>query len=201
MSREKEIEALYRSGLSMAKIGRKFGVSGERVRQILRSCGVSSEQGGAILKRREKKSAMEKARRETTSRRFGCTIEQLRYLRTLDDDYHKTPIGQYLSQRSGARRRGIGWNLTLWEWWCIWRDSGLWCRRGRNSGEYVMSRYADKGPYEVGNVEIRLCNENNAQNRHNVGVVKSPWAVGAMNRWRNPLDELIAEDEEIGACA
>lgn len=40
--RNLQIELLYRSGKTLEKIGNEFGVSRERIRQILRKCGVES---------------------------------------------------------------------------------------------------------------------------------------------------------------
>lgn len=73
------------------------------------------------------------------------------------------PITAYTTQVSNARLRGIGWNLTFGEWWAIWTDSGHWDKRGRGHGRYVMSRHGDIGPYAVGNVAIKLANENTSE--------------------------------------
>jgi len=59
-------------------------------------------------------------------------------------------------QKSNAKRRGIAWQLTFEEWSKIWIDSGKWELRGRNSGQYHMSRPGDQGPYAVDNVRIIL---------------------------------------------
>lgn len=77
---------------------------------------------------------------------YGCTREQWR------------SIGQkarraFTHQKDHARRRGIGWELSLWEWWMIWQESGRWHERGRGEG-YVMCRKGDLGPYAVGNIYI-----------------------------------------------
>lgn len=63
-------------------------------------------------------------------------------------------------QKSGAKRRGIAWELTFSQWWSIWQESGHWEKRGRGAGTYVMCRNGDIGPYAVGNVFIALNAEN-----------------------------------------
>jgi hypothetical protein len=63
-------------------------------------------------------------------------------------------------QKSNAKRRGIAWQLTFEQWSQIWLDSGKWELRGRNSGQYCMSRYGDLGPYAVDNVRIVTVNIN-----------------------------------------
>lgn len=67
---------------------------------------------------------------------------------------------KYVQQRSKALDRGIPFNLTYEEWWDIWQKSGKWEQRGRKLGQYVMSRYNDKGAYEIGNVFIQLHSKN-----------------------------------------
>ena len=60
----------------------------------------------------------------------------------------------FQKQRSGAKARGIGFDLTLEEWWSIWGNSKRWKQRGRGVGKYCMGRFGDVGPYAVGNVKI-----------------------------------------------
>lgn len=71
-------------------------------------------------------------------------------------------VGAFNSQRRNARKRKIGWHLTLLEWWTIWQQSGKWEERGRGSG-YVMCRYGDLGPYALGNVFIGGARENTSE--------------------------------------
>lgn len=71
-----------------------------------------------------------------------------------------TPRRKFYAHRSNARRRGIQFYLTFDQWWEIWQKSGHWDQRGRLSNQYVMSRYGDSGPYEVGNVFIQQQSSN-----------------------------------------
>jgi hypothetical protein len=75
---------------------------------------------------------------------------------------------RYFEQKQNARRRNIPFELSFYEWYKIWMDSGKWDQRGKGAGKYVMSRNNDIGPYAVGNVYINLC-EDNAQ-QTNKGV-------------------------------
>ena len=100
--------------------------------------------------------------------RFRCTTEQWRTLRDLGIEMMRqgktksaTPLRAYSFHRYGARERQISFDLTLWQWWTIWRDSGHWDDRGPGRG-YVMCRYGDVGPYAVGNVFIGPGVENTA---------------------------------------
>lgn len=69
----------------------------------------------------------------------------------------------YATHKSQAKRRGIPFLLTLEEWCAIWRESGKWEQRGHKTGQYVMARFGDVGPYTVGNVRIITCNENGSE--------------------------------------
>jgi len=58
-------------------------------------------------------------------------------------------------QRNNAKRRGHVWKLTVLDFFRIWRFSGRWEQRGRQRGDYCMSRIGDMGAYEVNNVFIQ----------------------------------------------
>lgn len=66
----------------------------------------------------------------------------------------------YRDHRGHAKSRGIEFLLTFSEWLTIWEASGKLAERGRTSGKYCMARFGDKGPYAVGNVEIKTINKN-----------------------------------------
>lgn len=53
--------------------------------------------------------------------------------------------------------------LTFEEWYKIWIDSGHYEQRGIHKGCYCMSRKNDIGHYEIGNVDIKTCEENSSE--------------------------------------
>jgi hypothetical protein len=57
----------------------------------------------------------------------------------------------------------IQFNLTFEEWLSIWLESGQIENRGVKAGQYIMSRHGDLGPYEVGNVAIKLHSQNSSE--------------------------------------
>ena len=61
---------------------------------------------------------------------------------------------QFNTQRRQAKHRKIAWELTFEQWLKIWQDSGNLIGRGRKTGQYVMARNGDVGPYAVDNVKI-----------------------------------------------
>jgi hypothetical protein len=69
---------------------------------------------------------------------------------------------KYWAQKAHANERGIPFLLTLEQWCNIWEQSGKWEKRGKNRGQYCMSRYGDNGPYAIDNVFIQT-NKNNVR--------------------------------------
>lgn len=72
-------------------------------------------------------------------------------------------VDAFNRQKCSAGKRGIGWNMSLGEWWAIWRESGKWEQRGRGRGKYHMARNRDAGTYAPENVRIILCEDNLAE--------------------------------------
>jgi hypothetical protein len=94
---------------------------------------------------------------------------------------------RFRSHIRGAVQRGIPFLMTFEQWWSIWQQSGNWHERGRGNGKYVMARFADRGPYAVGNVKIILWEENNAEREfgyewvdEQVALLKKLWADGVL---------------------
>lgn len=97
-------------------------------------------------------------------REFGLTKSEYVRQRRLTGSYIKAFVGQ----RNNAKVRGIGWELSYFEWLQIWIDSGKFKMRGRGQGRYVMSRVGDLGPYKLGNVFIDEFSKNASFTRHKV---------------------------------
>lgn len=153
--------ALYTNGYTLNQIGEQFGMTRERVRQILsKRRGFNWQSGGAHFLA-EKNAARKAASMDAKCfKRWGCTYVQWQELvkigkemRRAGKSHSTTPTGGWCSQRSNSRKRGIPFELSLWQWWTIWQSSGKWEERGRGQG-YVMCRIGDEGPYAVGNVYI-----------------------------------------------
>ena len=69
----------------------------------------------------------------------------------------------YIKQRSGAKGRGVEFEISFEEWVEWWgEDFEL---RGFSKGGLQMCRYGDEGAYELGNIYKATGKENNAMTR------------------------------------
>lgn len=168
-----QMTALYRQGKTLHEVGEQFGVSRERVRQLLRRAGVPAVDGGVSLRARQTallraaslrdKSA---ARRQKIEALFGCSMDEIKRINgmafcwtSLYREKSKTPANAFVRQKQNAGKRGIAWDLTLPQWWDVWQQSGKWDQRGRGQG-YCMARVGDSGPYAVDNVYVCTIGQN-----------------------------------------
>lgn len=174
-NRASKMASMYRAGMTLQQIGDRYGISRERVRQIMtKHEGIRQVDGGqavkARLNRQRKKADIDHRYLE----KHGCTFQQYKALREIGRKMlaegcgnYQTPIYAFFSQRNNAIRRGIEFRLKLWQWWAIWQESGKWSERGKRRDGYVMSRFMDQGAYELGNVYIGTLSENSAVQPNN----------------------------------
>lgn len=88
----------------------------------------------------------------------------------------------YNKQRSGAKHRGIEFLLTFQEWCNFWGDDVD--RRGSGPDDLQMQRFADTGPYAIGNIRKGTPRENSA-------------TAGAMTRKRNSDEGARLREEAL----
>lgn len=147
--RSGRMASMYKQGRTLEQIGTEYGITRERVRQIIsKNHGLTGKHGGATKLAKDKRKQVYAARDARSMRRWGCPWSQYVILRDIG-----WPTRAYARQRINAANRGIGWELTLWQWWTIWQESGHWEERGRGR-QYHMCRKLDQGPYSVDNVYI-----------------------------------------------
>lgn len=155
--RAQQMAAMYRQGLTLAKIGAYFNLTRERVRQILSRMGVTRHDGGqrllAAAKLARKTGALEARIRQT----WGLDIATWRALRA------DGTIRRYEQQRQTSSARAIPFLLTFAEWFGVWEASGKYALCGKGKGHYCMSRIRDDGPYALGNVHIQTCVDNSKE--------------------------------------
>lgn len=156
-----KMAALYSSGKTLQEVGDCFGVSRERVRQVIRGkFGLDAYLDGRSKRSISKETKAAANREARLLAKYGCTKEQYTQMleigRRMTDGgvpFCRTPTGAWHSQRRTAMTRKIPWEISLWDWWMVWQASGKWEQRGRGRG-YMMCRKGDQGPYSLDNVYI-----------------------------------------------
>lgn len=153
--------AMFTAGQTLESVGALYGITRERVRQIIKKqAGIVGKDGGKA-KRGEARRERARLKKEAKCQaRWGCSVAEYKGLRAVErammdagKGYYQTPRGAFTTQRYNSKFRNIEWKLTLWQWWTVWCDSGKWEQRGRGRS-YMMCRFGDAGPYEMGNVYI-----------------------------------------------
>ena len=164
IARSARIVALYRTGQTLQEIGDGYGISRERVRQIVSKYGVTAREGGEHARMERRETAASAARKNNQERRcqrlYGCSFVEMIAICEAAKGVVQQPTKAFYKQRGTAINRGIDWKLTLKEWWGIWEASGHWEDRGRGVQKFAMCRYGDSGPYSCENVFIGLFTEN-----------------------------------------
>lgn len=176
--RTRQMAALYQSGKTLHEIGTQYGLTRERVRQLINKFhGLRATDGGKHKIGKDRRAVFEATRNAHSLKKWGCNFDQYILIRNL-----KRPTRAFSMQRRNAIQREIGWELNLWQWWSIWQQSGHWHDRGRGQG-YVMCRNGDIGPYSIGNVFIATARENSSIQARNqsglpIGVRKNKRCKG-----------------------
>lgn len=181
-ARTARMAELYRSGKTLEQIGVEYGVTRERVRQVLKPLGLSRKDGGVAVRYgerwrsetelRQRRVVEAQAKRDATVlRHFGCDYATARTLNNgAPFKQPGTRAEAFFRQKRSAGQRGIDWCMTFPEWCRVWDESGKVALRGRGRGRYCMSRKGDAGPYSVGNVRI-ITNEENIAESYQI----RPW--------------------------
>ncbi len=176
----KQLVEQYTNGKTMPELGKEHGISHERVRQLLAREGVTAKNtlGGRSLKALiNKRYAIdrEKSKEERCFNTYGCSYEEAKNINDgLNFSQKGTTTCKYYRQKRNAIVRGIGWDISLLDWWLIWDESGKWNARGQ--GGYVMARVGDTGSYNKDNVEIITAAQNSSDQ-----YIQKPWK----ERWPN----------------
>ena len=160
----------YKNGAVLQELGTQYGVTRERIRQILRKYNIASTEGGRDIKlflQCTTKAQLAKDKLEQKEQKcqklWGCSLEFNKIMGK--QHINGTPKNCFVRQRNKAKQRGISWELTLKQWWDIWQDSSHWHERGIGSGKYVMARECDLGPYSADNIKIITHNQNSKESR------------------------------------
>lgn len=196
LPRAEAMAAMYQGGKTLVEIGNFYGITRERVRQIIKKHhGLVGQHGGQHVKAIRSASMRLAAKDRDCLKKYGCTYEQYRGLVEIgknhpDKSYYRGPTGAWQSQKANASIRGIEWSISLWDWWQIWQKSGKWEARGREVGQYVMCRFGDTGAYAVGNVYIATASHNcSVQPNHPRSRKNFPFSSSEARSTNPPIKE------------
>ena len=159
--RTKKMVSKYRAGRTLQEIGDDYGLTRERIRQLISDVGISAKDGGRAVRHKKRLADIAAELDKRYIKKYGCTRSQYRWLLNYERGPKKPRgvVGAFSTQKHTASFRGIAWKLKLWDWWQIWEKSGRWKQRGRGQG-FCMARRKDEGAYEIGNVYITSAIEN-----------------------------------------
>jgi hypothetical protein len=89
--------------------------------------------------------------------KYGCTKEQWDELRAFDEDYKKTPLAAFHTFKNNFQNLypDVAFELSLWEWWTAWKDSGKWGQHKRNPDGMFVLVQKDKD-VAISNANIRI---------------------------------------------
>lgn len=157
--RKEAIKAMFHDGKTMQEIGDEYGITRERVRQILKKLGIVYKDGGAHVRGLRVAGAKLNKRRSVRNLRtlayYGCThAEALNINGGMILSMPGSPADTYKDSRRSAIKNGFGWEITLPEWWDIWASSGKWAKRGRDTTHFAMYRKDEQLPFRPDNLEI-----------------------------------------------
>lgn len=183
--RTAEIIRMFKNGETLEEIGVKFGITRERVRQILKKrAGISRMDGGGAIRRFKNSHEIvekQRAKKERSEARhfemYGCSREYIDSLTDLPRTNSAHPVLRFRDRKNNAISRGIDWKLTFKEWWEFWQESGKWEQHGRGADSYCLARQGDTGAYALGNIEIIT----NRQNGRDFQQYKKPKPQGTSN--------------------
>lgn len=164
--RNAAMKEMFLRGKTLAEVGAAFGITRERVRQVLTKVGITRLDGGAAMRSlrniRDKAEKIDRLRAKREQRHFdkyGMSIADLDAICAAPRSSREHPTVKFSQQKKSAKARGIAWELSFADWWRIWRESGKWDQRGRSKG-YCMARWGDDGPYSAENVYICTIGQN-----------------------------------------
>ncbi len=145
-------------GMTLQRIGDHFGLTRERVRQLVTKLGAEDSRRAFLRAIKADEAQNKAAAFEARIRaKWAVSVDVWRQCRA------DGVVRMFEQQRKHAAMRGIEWGLTFGQWLAIWQASGKLDQRGRGKGRYCMSRIKDTGGYVLGNVHIQTTVENSRE--------------------------------------
>jgi len=151
------ITRLYAGGRTLEEVGSRYGISRERVRQILRLLGVSV--GDSLRHQRAQNKLRDVQRKhldymKRIERKYGMSYANFLRINKIVNGQRRRIVDIYHYSRCSARRNKTRWNLTFPQWHDIWKHSGKIDYIGRQEGEYILWRIDKTKGFILGNVRV-----------------------------------------------
>jgi len=127
--------------LTITQISAQFGVSNQAVHRVLKAMGLKRADGGKAAQMQERAKLVEESGGTGVFTKHGCTKEQWELLRGMDPEYKNTPLAAYHTFKNNYINLNPNspFELSLWDWWSLWQESGMWGRHKRNpEGMYIL---------------------------------------------------------------
>lgn len=102
---------------------------------------------------------------------------------------------RFREQRRNAFMRGIGWELTF-EQWLDWWGEDL-DKRGVGTTDLQMQRFADKGPYALGNIRKGVPLDNAKTAGRMKRLANTLAAKNALEAARDACEPISADEDEV----
>lgn len=152
-ARNQRMAELYKQGSTLQEIGQLYGITRERVRQILLADhGLRGNDGGASLTAALERAARLNKMEARYQRKYGCSRADYRAIRKAGGTRPFTEL------KRNAANAGYKVELKLFQWWTLWQESGHWNDRGRGYG-YWLFRPDRHAPLSLSNHRIAPGNE------------------------------------------
>lgn len=113
MSRESDMIDMYVSGLTYREIGEIYGVSRQRIHQILKPFGITWVDGGAHLISQKRLAEYEARLEAKIQDKYQITLSD--YREFMANGYKYSWIRAYQNHRNNHKKDG--YNLSFKDWW------------------------------------------------------------------------------------
>lgn len=184
-ARKQDMVALYKSGMTLQDIGNKYGMTRERVRQIIVKEGVTSKDGGKtvqkIAKQKNENLLRAHQKQERTMKREAHHKKWVE--KNLENAIHEIEQAglphyrEHIVCNSYIRIRLVRWHqhqekyMNYIDWATVWRASGYFSMASGPEKGWCMTRIDHNAPWSVENAKI---------------VRSGSWLTGRPRKRRHP---------------
>lgn len=160
----------YLFGKSAREIARDFGVSHQRIYQMLDVAGLDSGARAAmratrrakVVSAREAEAAKRRAKSDAYKRaKWGISLEEYAAIAAAHGRHGsgaRSPFSRYTRWRENCRKHGVPQALPFVDWWSVWQDSGHYEDMGRGVAYWLTRRDPSK-PLDRSNAIVRLSSD------------------------------------------